>query len=168
MRAAYRRYVDARCLPTPDGEYTPEALEEMQAAMLDALRAEGPLPDEMRLHLGFAFEYVCAGLADQLLTPIKRPGGREAPIAKSAQQGAIRYLRWCEDGRIEDSSPVRTVAQAFDVVERVVRRWRAAWKDRETPALHEDFGADSVVAFMKADGRVYRRFVKKPEARRPR
>jgi transposase-like protein len=179
MRAAYRRYLAARCLPARDGADTREALQGMQAAVLDALRAGEPLPDEMRLHLAFALENVCAGIADPLLSPISKPGGREAPIAKACQEGAIRYLRWCEDGRIHDPAPVATVAKAFDVVERAITGWRRAWRDRETPKLSEafftpedDFDPAEVAAavrdLMLADGRVYRRFIKKPKARTPR
>lgn len=166
MRAAYRRYLDARDLSRPVGaEWTPAELREMQLAMLDALRSGEPLPDEMRLHLAFAFEYLCDGITFDLLTPIKRPGGREPPIAKRTQDGAIRYLRWCEDGRIADAAAVRTVAAAYGVRDRTVRLWRTAWAAKPAPTLHEDYGTDEVAEFMRIDGRAYRRFVKKPKGR---
>ena len=132
----YRRYVDARCMPTPDAKHAADAVQAMQAAMLDALRGPGPLPDEMRLHLALAFEYLCAGIEFDLVTPVRKPGGREAPIAKHAQEDGIRYLRWCEEGRIADSSPVKTIAAAYSVEPRTVRGWRAAWHDRPTPAAN--------------------------------
>lgn len=50
--ASAYRYLDAMCLPTPDGELTPEAIREMQLAMLDALRSDAPLPTEMRPAFG--------------------------------------------------------------------------------------------------------------------
>ncbi len=160
--SAYRRYVDARCLPTLDGAYAADALQAMQTAILDALRGDGPLPGEMRLHLALAFEYLCAGVSFDLLTPITRPGGREPPIAKHTQQDGIRYLRWCDDGRITDPAPASTVATAYGVSTATVGNWRRAWADRPTPPLFEDYGADQVTDFMRVSGKAYQRF--KPKA----
>lgn len=168
IRKAYADYLNARYLstdsdPTEGGEYTPVALAGMQRAILDALQSDGPLPDEMRLHLAFAFEYLCAGIAPDLLTPVKRPGGREEPIAKHMQAAAIRYLRWVEEGRIQDSHPTSTVATAYSVATRTVRNWQNAWCDLPTPGIHEEYGADAVTRFMKATGNQYRRFIPKPK-----
>lgn len=137
----------------------------MQAAMLDLLQSGEPLPDEMRLHLALAFEYLCAGVAFDLLTPIKRPGGREPPIAKLAQEDGIRYLRWCVDGRIADAAAVSTVATAYQVSTATIRNWRSAWADRPTPAP-EHFGADTVGEHMRISGKAYQRFKPKPKAKR--
>ena len=161
----YRRYIDARCLPTPDAKHAADAVQAMQSAMLDALRGTAPLPEEMRLHLALAFEYLCAGVEFDLVTPVKKPGGREAPIAKIAQEDGIRYLRWCEAGRIADAAPVNTVAAAYSVEPRTVRGWRAAWLDRATPPLAKGLGFEQVIDFMRISGRAYRRFVDKPKAR---
>lgn len=81
-------------MPPVKGENSPGAVRLMQRAVLDALRSGTPLPDEMRLHLCLAFEYLCNGVAFDLETPVKQPGGRESPIAKQTQEDAIRYLRW--------------------------------------------------------------------------
>ncbi len=183
---AYAAYLDAKwCLPTvldeETGEhrYTPEAIGGMQRAILYALRADGPLPEEIRMDLAFAFEEICAGIFSDLLTPVKRGGGRERPIAKHMQADAIRYLRWVEDGRIQDRSPTKTVAEAYEVGERTVRNWQTAWGDIPTPSINEVLGevADKpgidyeklaylVTRFMKVSGKQYRRFVPKPEPRR--
>ncbi len=112
------------------------------------------------------FESVCEGIADDLLTPVKRAGGREAPIAKHTHQAAIQYLRWCADGRINDANAVRTVANAYDIDERTVRAWRAKWRDSPTPALFDEYGPEQVTKFMKATGKVYRRFIPKPTPKR--
>ena len=162
-RAAYRRYLDARY--SSIAESTPAEVLAMQRAMLDALRATDPLPTEMRQHLAIAFEYLCEGIAFDLLTPIKRRGGREPPIAKHAQEAAIRYLRWCNDGRIADASPVNEVANAYAVSTRTVCNWCRAWEGKPTPPLFEEWGAEQVTAFMKAAGKAYRRFVPKPKAK---
>lgn len=162
------RYLDAKLLPTQADEitgehgHTAEALAEMQRAILDALRSTEPLDGEMRRDLAFAFEYLCAGIAADLLTPTKRPGGREPPIAKKMQEAAIRYLRWVEDGRIADANPVATVARSYKVEARTVRNWRAQWQGKPAPSLYDDYGPDQVASFMQAVGGQYRRFIPKP------
>jgi hypothetical protein len=162
------RYLDAKCLDTVADErtgehrHTVEAIAEMQRAILDALQSGEPLNAEMRQDLAFAFEYLCAGIAADLLTPTKRPGGREPPIAKKMQEAAIRYLRWVEDGRIADANPVATVAQSYQVEARTVRNWRSHWQDRPAPSLHDDYGPEQVTRFMKVVGGQYRRFIPKP------
>jgi hypothetical protein len=157
-RNPYRRYVDAKCLPSPGVEYSREAVAGMQLAMLDMLRSGEAIPEEMRLHLTLAFEYICAGVEFDLVTPIKTAGGREPPILKHTQEGGIRYLRWCEDKRIIDPSPISTVATAYQVGTRTVRNWYAKWGSRATPPLLEDFLAEHVVSFMRASGKHYQRF----------
>lgn len=156
--SAYGRYLDAISLKTAGGQYQPEAIREMQAAFLDALRTPGPLPNEMRLHLAWAFEHLCTGIAYDVLAPVKRPGGRELPIAKTTQESGIRYLRWCGDGRIQDGSSTSTVATSYGVSTRTVRNWYAAWNDRPTPPLFEEYGPAQVEKFMRLDGAAYQRF----------
>jgi hypothetical protein len=161
------RYVDAKCLPTKadkrSGEhrYTDKAVAEMQRAIRDALRSDDPLPAEMQHDLAFAFEFLCEGVAADLLTPVKRPGGRESPIAKKTQEEAIRYLRWAEDGRIADPNPVATVALSFQVDKRTVRNWRSNWENRAAPPVLDELGAEQVIRIMKAAGSQYRRFISK-------
>lgn len=166
---SYAHYLEAKCLPTNESKtgehcYTPEAIEGMQRAILDALRAGGPLPDEIRDHLALAFEEICVGIKSDLLSPVKRGGGRERPIAKHLQAAAIRYLRWVEDGRIEDKRPTATVAEAYGVTDRAVRGWKSAWRTLPTPGFIEEFGADEVAKIMRATGEQYHRFIKKPAA----
>jgi hypothetical protein len=167
IQKAFSAYIDAKMLPTHEGEsgehtYTPDAIKSMQLAILDALRADGPLPGEIRDHLAFAFEEICAGIESDLLTPVKRAGGRERPIAKHMQSGAIRYLRWVEDGLISDKHPTATVAGAYGVTDRTVRGWNKAWRGMPTPEISEEFGAEEVTNFMISIGKQYRRFIIKP------
>ncbi len=167
--SAYQRYVNARfeIEQTQLGEYTPGALKEMQAAMLEALQSGAPLPEEMRLHLLFGFEHLCAGVEFDLFTPVKRPGGREPPILKKTQDAAIRYLRWCEDGRIKDLSPNSSVGSAYGVSTRTVANWRKAWGEKPLPSLRpmESYGegdqaaeAARVANHMRINGKQYQRF----------
>jgi len=175
LKAAYKRYLGARCMPTPDGEYSPAAVGEMQAAMLDALLSGAPLPDEMRLHLCLAFEYLREGLEFDLVMPAQRRGGREPLIAKKTQEEAIRYLRWCDEGRIADSSPPSTVGTAYGVSTRTVLNWRKGWGDKPTPSLlpmghygevDQDAEASLVGKLMRSGGKQYQRF--KPKAKEKR
>lgn len=175
MKAAYKRYLDASCMPTPNGEYSPAAVGEMQAAMLDALQSGAPLPDEMRLHLCLAFEYLCEGVEFDLVTPVKRTGGREPPIAKKTQEEAIRYLRWCDEGRITDPSPPSTVGTAYGVTTRTVWNWRKGWGDKPTPSLlpmgqygkvDQKAEAALVGKLMRSGGKQYQRFKPKAKGKR--
>lgn len=167
-RKAYADYLDAKSLPTQKDErtgehrYTVEAIAKMQMAILDALRCDGPVDDEIRMDLAYAFECICAGLPSDLLQPLIRYGGRESVIAKRMQGAAIRYLRWVEDGRIEDKEPIFSVAEAYDVTTKTVTNWNRAWRDSPTPGIYEEYGPDAVARFMKAVGGSYRRYVKKP------
>lgn len=165
---AYAAYLDAKCLPTIPNEtgehrYTPEAISKMQLAILDALRSDGPIPGEIRDHLAFAFEDICEGFTSDLLSPVKRGGGRERPFAKKLQAVAIRYLRWVEDGRIDDRRPTATVAEAYDVTTKTVRNWKKAWNETPIPESYEEYGPDAVTRFMRATGKQYRRFIPKPK-----
>lgn len=175
--AAVRRYEKAR-FPAPpatlgldgwivppgqplengDPEHSPEAVEEMQAAILDALRTGEPLPLEMRHHLAIAFEYLQAGIAHLLLTPVKRAGGREAPILKHLQIDALRYLRWCEDGRISDVRPFSTVGTTFGVSTKTAGNWSRTWKDVTLPPAPAHFGGPEVANALKTSGAAYQRF----------
>lgn len=172
---AYERYLDARSMPAPQGEYSPAALAEMQAAMLAALQSGDPLPDEMRLHLCFAFENLCEGVAFDFITPVKRPGGREPLIAKMTQEAAIRYLHWCDDGRIQDPSPPGSVGVAYRVSTRTVLNWRKAWGEKPIPSLlslgnygevNQTAEAAWVGRLMRIGGQQYQRFKPKAEAKR--
>lgn len=168
MKKAYAAYLDAKCLPTVANEreehrYTPEAIKGMQQAALAALLAEDPIPGEIRNHLAFALKEVCAGFESDLLSPVKRGGGRERPIAKQMQAAAIRYLRWAEDGRIQDTRPTATVAEAYGVTDRTVRNWNNAWRAEPTMELaNDEWGADVVAALMQSTGKQYHRFIRKP------
>jgi hypothetical protein len=171
-RDPYAAYLDAKTLPTVEdpqtGEhrYSAEAVFGMQRAILAALKSEAALPVEIRAHLAIAFEELCAGIASDLLTPLKHAGGRERPIAKHLQADAVRYLRWVEDGRIDDPAPTKTVAAAYGVDARTARNWQRVWHNQPTPPLFEEYGPDMVTALMRISGRAYRRFLPKPQARR--
>lgn len=151
-----RRYLDAVYLPTPSGQCSARAISEMQWAMLEALRSTEPLPDEMRSRLCFAFENVCAGVFDELLQPLPSPGQPVPPILRHMQEAAIRYLRWVEDGRIEDHQPKKTVAACYGVTEKTVGNWLDSWDGKQVSDLFDDFQKPEVVKkFMLATGGRY-------------
>ena len=168
VKGAYRRYVDARArgIAAQGEKYPADVVQAMQEAMRDALNGTAPLPGEMRLHLALAFEYLCVGVEFDLVTPVKKPGGREPPIVKHTQEDGIRYLRWCTDGRIQDSAPGSTVATAYGVSTATVGNWRRAWADRPAPPLFDDDSAEQVIDVMRHSGKAYQRFKPKPKAKR--
>lgn len=136
----------------------------MQLAFLQALLSHEPLPSEMQLMLADAFEHLCAGIALPLLVPPQRKGGpARNVVAQRMIDAAIRYLRWCGDGRIVETDPVAKVCVAFGVSTRTVARWSADWSGRSDPPLAESFGPDSVVKLMKANGRAFRRVTGRDE-----
>jgi len=151
----YGRYLDS--LETDD------AIPQAQDAFRDLFATGKPLPEEMNARLAIAFEYLCAGIADPLLTPVKRASGREEPLAKHMQKAAIRYLRWCEDGRLADPKPKGTVANSYGVTRRTVQRWAKIWKHRPTPPISPEFPPEAVRRFMHAEGKAYQRRFAKPK-----
>lgn len=177
LRAAVRRYEKA-CFPAPaatlgsngwvvepgrpltggDPEHSPEAVDEMQAAMLDALQTGEPLPGEMRRHLTLAFEYLQAGISHVLLTPVRRPGGREAPILKHLQIDALRYLQWCEEGKIADPRPLSTVGTAYRVATKTAGNWKRNWVESTLPEVPAHFDAAQVYEALQQAGAAYQRF----------
>lgn len=159
-RAAYRRYVDARSANAIGGEESEaSAAHEMRQAMMDVLAGRWALPDEMRHHLLFALGNVHAGVYDSLICPPRHAGGREAPVAKLAQEDGIRYVRWCEEGLIPDPRPKDTVAIAYQVSTKAVSGWIKAWSQRPVPELLSDGSAaedaEAVTFAMRASGRYY-------------
>lgn len=105
MRSACQRWVDKR---TGEHRRTAEALAEMQRAILGALQGGEPLDAEMRQDLAFAFEYLCAGIAADLLTPRQSAlvgVSRLLPRRCRRQQSAI-----CDGWRM-DGLPIQTRLQ---------------------------------------------------------
>jgi nucleoside 2-deoxyribosyltransferase len=77
------------------------------------------------------------------------------PRIRQAQEAAIRYLRWVDEGRIADASPIATVAEHYRLRPAAVERWVAAWAAVSLPS-RADYEADDVVRQMKISGRQYR------------
>jgi hypothetical protein len=132
----------------------------MQRSIFELLATGQPLPDEVRNHLLFAFENLCAGARDEILIPVrsKKGGAPGKPIKQHLQTNAIRYLRWVEAGRITDPNAVKMVAAAYDVTEKTVANWVSDWSERPTPDLHEDFGEDTVRRLMIIAGSRYKQW----------
>lgn len=151
-RKAYTRYVDAKCLPTPDGKYTSEAMIEMRHAMLDALQSDEPLPAEMQRDLAIAYKSLFAGMVDDLLKPDTKYGTREPLIFEQLRIDAIRYLHWVEDGRIDDADPIATVAQAYQLGKKAIKNWRDEWCKKPTPSFNYVFAQEPIPGFLKANG----------------
>lgn len=94
-----------------------------------------------------------AGDAQAAAAPPAMPAD---PLVRAAQESAMRYLRWVEEGRIVDPHPVATVAEQYQVKPEAVLRWIAAWAGTPT-ATTADYRPDDVARQMKIGGRQYRR-----------
>jgi nucleoside 2-deoxyribosyltransferase len=79
----------------------------------------------------------------------------ENPLARKAIEAAIRYLRWVEEGKIDDSSAIATVADQYKVKDNAVRDWIDVWSGISL-ASHADLRPDDVARQMKISGRQYR------------
>jgi len=109
-----------------------------------ALIVAGSLEDCLRQLRGGAREATAAKLPDD-------------PLARTAIEAAIRYLRWVADGRIVDGRAVATVAAQYKVGEEKVQSWIAAWSGIAL-AAHPDCRPDDIVRQMRISGRQFRSF----------
>ena len=99
---------------------------------------------------------VVEGAPSDLLMPVRPSGVPDDPVIKSAQEAAIRYLRWVGDGRINDQVPIKTVADQYEVKPETVQQWSDAWSEISTTSEVE-YRPDDVIRQMKIKGRQYRR-----------
>jgi hypothetical protein len=197
-RRPIARYLDAKESRLMSGEFSKAIRKEMQEAFLEALQSRDPLDEEMRIELMFAFEALAAGYAPELLTPVTRRGApsNKTPIDKCLQQDAMRYINWATagfrlkfidkddvvsmiEGKIDDLKPFRTVAEAYDLVERTIRNWHKNHDPKDIPKLVLGMSddpsspnyfspAEKVARYaqhatnlMKISGKQYHRFVTK-------
>lgn len=125
-KGPYSRYVDALCKRL-DGE---DANAEIQSAVFDCLTdyAQGRLqafPQEVTAALAFAMRDVLAGVEPELFHPrkLRRGESPNPPTVQSCIEDAVRYVRYCRAGFIDDRSPCKTVAEKFSVGETTARSW---------------------------------------------
>jgi len=167
MNAALKRYRQARFGNSEDGhrtDFDADEMAEMQMAIRDALKAPGELPDDMRVHLAWAFEQLCSGSVDRLFVPPKRKGGPTPNVfLRSLTESGVRYVMHCEGGLITDRAPQSTVAVAFGVTVKTVGSWRSKWGDEPIPPLSESW-ADLAKELMLLDGERYQSLRKKQGA----
>lgn len=153
---------EAKRRPNPDFLH-PEDIADLQRALRDALASNQPLPPEMQRFLRVGFDFLCQGAEFPAFIPAgvsNKRGKKPRPVLRYAQEPAIRYLRWCSSGQLEDRKRYDTVAGAYGVSTRTVRAWEEAWRDCTLPDLVEGYGAEQVKSFMQAAGMSYRRLPK--------
>ncbi|MDI6747928.1 MAG: nucleoside 2-deoxyribosyltransferase [Rhodocyclaceae bacterium] len=112
----------------------------------------------LNLMIAASARIVAGGLADCLQSlrdalPAE-PTGTD-PRERLAHEAAIRYLRWAEEGRIADRTPLATIAHQFKVDEATVQQWVAAWSGIALPAA-EGYLPEDVIRKMKISGRQFR------------
>lgn len=148
--------------PNPDFLHS-EDVADLQRALRDALASDQPLPPEMQRFLRVGFDFLCQGAEFPAFLPasVSGKGGKKPrPVLRYVQEPAIRYLRWCRAGQLEDRTRDKTVADAYGVSTRTVRDWERAWRHCALPDLVEGYGAEQVRSFMQAAGLSYRRLPK--------
>lgn len=149
-------------LPNPDFLH-PEDIQALQKAIRDALLSPDPLPNEIRRFLGLGIDFVCQGAEFPVFKPVAlrgKAGRPPRPDLRYIREPAIRYLRWCDEQRIDDSRPYATVSKAYGVHERTVRSWESAWSGLPVTEMFQDYGAEQVRSFMLAAGGRYRTLAK--------
>lgn len=116
----------------------------------------------LNLMLAVPTRLVAGDLAACLQVLRAQVGGAEPPPGipadrrlRLAQEAALRYLRWVEDGRIVDPAPQATVAGHYQVTPATVAQWQAAWAAMPL-ASSADYRPDDVIRQMKIGGRQYR------------
>lgn len=119
------------------------------------------LSPEIALAVSEALGELLARKAPREWRGISGQGGADTPLIRDAIASAARYIRAARAGMIADTSPVRTVVEAFGAHARTVRRWEKTAK----PAPLPDYGASMptiITTLMRKGGEFYRAFAIKP------
>ena len=153
-------------------------IDHMETLVQRVNRIEGGDPDRIHDNQGLCIENFALPLNLMLAVPAKIVEGgledclkqlrgessepssaaarlAENPQARTSIEAAVRYLRWAEEGKIEDSQAIATVAAQYKIREDVVREWINAWSGI-TLAAHSGMRPDDVMRQMKIRGRQYR------------
>lgn len=136
-------------------EYSPEAILEMQHAILEALRAGADLPTEMRQDLIYAFEQLIVGIEPELLRAPRFPGKRVDPLEARLKAPAVRYLQWADSGLLVKAKPEGVVAAAYGVIAKTTRNWLRDLAVSDPPSTASKEELDEVQRFMFAAGKAY-------------
>ncbi len=79
----------------------------------------------------------------------------DKPLVRQAIESAIRYLRWVDEGKIDDADAVARVADHYKVREQTVQAWLVAWSGIAVTS-QADYRPDDIVRQMKISGRQFR------------
>ena len=164
--AGYARFKKAQKLmiPAAHNEGAPalsrKGIREMQAAYVELLSSEDPIPEEMREYLAVTFRFLCSGCPPALFKNVHGTGGSVSPLAHQFHRVAVAYLRACESGLIADESPVTSVARAFEVTEGTVRRWKKRFEGEEQEPPRSPKSSNPLNFSLATIGAQYRKRVK--------
>jgi len=157
--SGHSRYIQTVLLRLHQG-FSDENIEhELRLAFYEVLDSKKPLPEDMALELKMAFKTVLGDTTDPLFTPRKKPGGREHPWSKDYIGDAISYLNAVSNGIIIDKTPIKTVAEAFDVDQSTVRKWNKKYTSNKL--LSYDKHKDLLKPLLIASGLQYRNLIEK-------
>lgn len=112
-------------------------------------------PDELLIVLSSMANELSRGNPPKYLNDVVGRGRRPMGQTEEAHIGfASAYLQAVANGLIDDTSPVKTIQDAYGVERQVVQRW----KDKQVPASIADLVRDPVIltAKMRSSGEFYR------------
>lgn len=176
---AYGRFVTARLGRTAkdrdtEGRLHWESERQLWEAARDVLRAyhrpgnASPFPQELAHWLADAADELLTGRLPESIGLLQRAGtAGYGPRLRSDMEAAVLYVRAAKAGLVEDTSPVRTVAAAYDISEETYRDWRrkhgaARVTDPQVflPELTDHERAEATITLMRKSAESYRRFRK--------
>jgi hypothetical protein len=85
----------------------------------------------------------------------KRGTKRSSPEIQEAQRAAVRYIRWCKEGRIVDPTPGATVDRCFALSTGTALKWARLHTEIDSMELFIPWDAQGVVSMMHAYGIKY-------------
>ena len=139
-------------------EAVAKELRESTIALLKmTARGDKRLPGDVAFELAEALTVLEAGQDETFLLPSNlRLSQRKQPLKHPFLEGlrldAVRYLNAVANGEIEDRRPKKTVALAYGVSDRTVRRWH-----KDDPEVVGQGAVSVTKSLMRASGKQYQR-----------
>lgn len=161
----YKRWLSAKekwRKDAGDSLKPPEAvakeLRESSIALLRmAAKGDKRLPGDVAFELAEAMTVLEAGQDETFLLPnnlrlSQRKQPLKHPFLQELRLDAVRYLNAVAKGEIEDRRPKKTVALAYGVSDRTVRRWH-----RDHPKVASEGAVSVTKSLMRASGKQYQK-----------
>ena len=141
----------------PPAAVAKELRESTIALLRMAAKGDNRLPGDVAFELAEAMTVLESGQDETFLLPSNlRLSQRKQPLKHPFLQGlrldAVRYLDAVAKGEIDDRRPKKTVALAYGVSDRTVRRWH-----KGHPKVFSEGAVSVTKILMRASGRQYQK-----------